>query len=547
MTGTVGPCRLQSDLIAEAEGNDCPAQLLLSSFGQQGNFTHYQYRLLLWVPISTSVECVDVLRQKTSRLAQEVYEREFRVTVRHDFIFQKEDVEVITIPSYPNNKKRPLHIDSHAPTRTPGARQTHSKDYSSPSRLPSHDSEELVRQSYVQAQKSKTISFTRIPRRVTVTGVGIGRYDPFEIQPHHFKNAQLDENKSKQIIDIICAARSVLPKAVDWSRYAQEHSFDAESVDKVIVEAFCSDASSNPDPIRMTVTDLGCGLLKGSRRLKSKNLRAAKLAKLLGCAVMCVSEYIEGGFKQSAGILNRKMAAALEEVPGVQKRSRNIARYFCWMASEATGWKGRSLALYFLLENMGRERLYRLFSITNPAPAAELVNLLNSSEYSTILPDADTAMDVIEIVKHLLGGTVEDLTICNALGYHVDALAKCLSPPIDYSQEWLQYFLRQIPRHQPTLIHVPTSSQSRLGPIQESHDQNVANHDDATLTECLGEQRPMKSRREDHRMTGSEYNWDNGPLEIFPFSFHETDFYPDKGSYNAVELLGTDDTTFEFF
>lgn len=49
------------------------------------------------------------------------------------------------------------------------------------------------------------------------------------------------------------------------------------------------------------------------------------------------------------GKLNRKMAAAVKEVPGVQKRSRNLARYFCWMTSQVTGWKGRTVALYFLL------------------------------------------------------------------------------------------------------------------------------------------------------------------------------------------------------
>lgn len=56
---------------------------------------------------------------------------------------------------------------------------------------------------------------------------------------------------------------------------------------------------------------------------------------------------------------------------------------------------------------MGRERLYQLFSITNPASAAEMVNLLNRSEYSVILQNTETTLDILEIVRYLLRGTVE--------------------------------------------------------------------------------------------------------------------------------------------
>lgn len=138
---------------------------------------------------------------------------------------------------------------------------------------------------------------------MTVTGIGIGRWDPFELQTHLFKKAQLDDKKSKQIRELILAAMTTLPKATDWIKYAEKHCFEAESVDLVIVDAFCSDAAPKPNPVKTTITEFGCGLLERSQYLYSKNLRAAKLAKLLGCAVMCVSEYLEGGFKQSAGIV----------------------------------------------------------------------------------------------------------------------------------------------------------------------------------------------------------------------------------------------------
>lgn len=55
---------------------------------------------------------------------------------------------------------------------------------------------------------------------------------------------------------------------------------------------------------------------------------------------------------------------------------------------------------------MGRERLHQLFSITNPAPAAELAHLLNGSEYS-VISTTNTTLDILEIVKYLLRGTVE--------------------------------------------------------------------------------------------------------------------------------------------
>lgn len=60
------------------------------------------------------------------------------------------------------------------------------------------------------------------------------------------------------------------------------------------------------------------------------------------------------------------------------------------MTSQVTGWKGRSLALFFLLEGMGRGRLYELFSITNPAFAAEMAQLLSRPEYKD--PTTETSL-----------------------------------------------------------------------------------------------------------------------------------------------------------
>ncbi|KAJ5167108.1 uncharacterized protein N7482_005889 [Penicillium canariense] len=54
---------------------------------------------------------------------------------------------------------------------------------------------------------------------------------------------------------------------------------------------------------------------------------------------------------------------------------------------------------------MGREKLYELFSITNPAFAAEMAQLLSRPEYKD--PITETSLDILEFVKYLLRGTVE--------------------------------------------------------------------------------------------------------------------------------------------
>lgn len=57
------------------------------------------------------------------------------------------------------------------------------------------------------------------------------------------------------------------------------------------------------------------------------------------------------------------------------------------------------------VDSMGQGRLYELFSITSPAFAAEMAEVLSRSEYH----NATTEMspDILEIVKNLLRGTVE--------------------------------------------------------------------------------------------------------------------------------------------
>lgn len=84
---------LQRDFDVHAQGQSCPARLLLTSFRQQRHFTHYTYQIILWVPIVVSAECVENLKQTTVILSQELYEKDFRPVVRHDFVFRIEEYD----------------------------------------------------------------------------------------------------------------------------------------------------------------------------------------------------------------------------------------------------------------------------------------------------------------------------------------------------------------------------------------------------------------------------------------------------------------------
>lgn len=137
-----------------------------------------------------------------------------------------------------------------------------------------------------------------------MSSLGVSRWDPFELQPYQFRRAQLDEEKINRMRTLIDLAIPKLPIASDWTVFARRHSLEAKSIHSLIVDAFRSNAAAIPNPVETTTTDFGCGILERSQYLRSRNPRAAKLAKLIGCAVMCISEYIDGGFKHGAGIVS---------------------------------------------------------------------------------------------------------------------------------------------------------------------------------------------------------------------------------------------------
>lgn len=127
-------------------------------------------------------------------------------------------------------------------------------------------------------------------------------------------------------------------------------------------------------------------------------------------------------------------------------------------------------------------------------------------------------------------------------------MAKCLAPPIDKSQDWLQYSLKQMQRQQQTFIPGPSNLQGQYNPLQGPHDFIVVNHDQDIHVEGCEEQRPAKTRREDPHLAGCEYNWDSGPLEMLPSSTLDIDYDLDRGPYNPDELLfDAEDSMFDFF
>ena len=79
-----------------------------------------------------------------------------------------------------------------------------------------------------------------------------------------------------------------------------ERELGPDHISLLLLEAFHFNIDPVLDPVKNSITEFGCAILERSQRLLPTNLRAGKLVKLLSCAIMCISEYNEGGFKQEA-------------------------------------------------------------------------------------------------------------------------------------------------------------------------------------------------------------------------------------------------------
>lgn len=206
------------------------------------------------------------------------------------------------------------------------------------------------------------------------------------------------------------------------------------------------------------------------------------------------------------------------------------------------------------VDSLGQGRLYELFSVTSPAFAAEMAELLSRPEYHN--PTTETSPDILEIVKYLLRGTVEyvpclrrdkriltfknrDRTICDALGCSIEALRNSSAPPAIPSQDWLLESLQRaatpgaLPFQDVTTIPDTDSIHNQSFPASSpelaelvERDQNLGVQEEDCETQ--------EQSKHQHNTYGDrlEYDWDNGPLELFPSNFVETDYPPDRGPYS---------------
>jgi hypothetical protein len=171
-----------------------------------------------------------------------------------------------------------------------------------------------LKASYVNAQLAKNLASEQIPREVSVNTLGVDRWDPFELQRHHLKKAILSSDKLHNIQKLISMFILKLPTAVEWEKFAYDNELMSENIRELLLEALCSDVATVPSPVESTLAEFGCALLERSRYLLAKNMRAAKLAKLFGCAIMCIVEHLDGGLKQSAGDVSSSKAICLMKV-----------------------------------------------------------------------------------------------------------------------------------------------------------------------------------------------------------------------------------------
>ncbi|KAJ5706898.1 hypothetical protein N7488_006699 [Penicillium malachiteum] len=160
-----------------------------------------------------------------------------------------------------------------------------------------------------------------------------------------------------------------------------------------------------------------------------------------------------------------------------------------------------------------------------------MAELLSRSEYQN--PTTEMSPDMLEIVKYLLRGTVEDRTICYALGCSIEVLSNSPAPPSTSSQDWLLESLQRVATSGPLRIQdlasIPETDSTHPAEWAELvlGDQNLGVLEE--ICETQEQSKKQQQNTHDHRL---EYDWDNGPLEIFPSEFVQTEYAPDRGPYS---------------
>ena len=79
--------KLQIDFIVNLSSFSLPAQLILLPFHQQCSFTFYEYHILSWIAPGASLRFLEHARPVIVQAAQQIYDRNLKVIVKHDFIF----------------------------------------------------------------------------------------------------------------------------------------------------------------------------------------------------------------------------------------------------------------------------------------------------------------------------------------------------------------------------------------------------------------------------------------------------------------------------
>lgn len=133
-----------------------------------------------------------------------------------------------------------------------------------------------------------------------------------------------------------------------------------------------------------------------------------------------------------------------------------------------------------------------------------------------------------------------DRTICDALGCSIEALSNSPATPTTLSQDWLLESLQRLATPGPLRIEDLASTPN----TDNIHDQSFPTNFPAWADLVVGDQslgghgeicETQEQSEKQHHNTHAdrlEYDWDNGPLEIFPSDLVETEYAPDRGPYS---------------
>ena len=90
-------------------------------------------------------------------------------------------------------------------------------------------------------------------------------------------------------------------RAAKWTAVVQSRDLGRNHIRSLLLEVFQSHVGLVLDPVKNSVNWVWLYYSLEISAPFAHQSEAGKLAKLLGCVIMCISEYNEGGFKEGAG------------------------------------------------------------------------------------------------------------------------------------------------------------------------------------------------------------------------------------------------------